>query len=158
MALTKGVNSYVTVAEADAYFEDRLDAAAWTSAKSSEKSKALVTATSYLDSLEWTGVAVSHAQSLAFPRAGGYFDPRLGANVSFDANTPSRVIKATYELAYHFLNNDGLLDDTGGVTSLQIASISLTDIKATSKMPSVVSRLIKPLLLNKGSNTWWRAN
>lgn len=158
MALGKSVNSYATVAEADAYFEDRLDVAAWSTASTAEKAKALVTATSYLDGLEWVGIAVSASQPLAFPRVGSYFDPRLGMNITLDVNTPDRVIRATYELAYHFLNNDGLLDDTGAVTNLQIASISLTSIKPTNKLPSVVSRLIKPLLLNKGSNAWWRAN
>lgn len=158
MALGKSVNSYATVAEADAYFEDRLDVAAWTTASAAEKAKALVTATSYLDSLEWTGTAVSPEQPLAFPRIGSYFDPRLGMNVNFDVNVPNRILLATYELAYHFLNNDGLLDDTGGVTNLSIASITLTSIKPTNKLPSVVLRLVKPMLLNRGSSAWWRAN
>jgi hypothetical protein len=158
MALGKSVNSYVTVAEADAYFEDRLDAAAWVEASSDEKAKALITATSYLDGLDWLGTAVSSEQALAFPRNGAFYEPRLGAEVTLTAVVPDRIIKATYELAYHFLNNDGLLDDTGSVINLQIASINLAKIKNASKIPHMVKRLIDPLRITGVSNTWWRAN
>lgn len=90
MALNKGINSYVTVAEGEAYFKDRLDSTGWSSADTTVKANALVTATSILDSLYWTGVAVSSTQPLAFPRAGSYFDPRLGTTVQL-ANVPKRV-------------------------------------------------------------------
>lgn len=159
MAIAKGTNSYVTVSEADAYFADRLDVAAWADAPELEKAKALVTATSYLDSLEWVGAAISDAQSLAFPRYGSYFDPRLGFDVTMDGIAiPSRIINATYELAYHFLNNDGLLDDTGSVKDISIGPIRLTGIKTANGLPGNVRRLIRPVLLNRGSSAWWRAN
>jgi hypothetical protein len=159
MALAKTVNCYVTVSEADTYFEDRLDVAAWFDAPPEERAKALVTATARLDALNWTGYASSSAQPLAFPRIGEYLDPRLGRLVSFSANGfPDRVVKATYELAYHFLNNDGLMDQTGSVTNLALAGISLTEIRATPEIPSVVMRLVRPMLVNAGANSWWRAN
>lgn len=157
MALVKGTNSYVTVEEADAYFADRLDVAAWVSAEASTKAQALVTATHMLDDMIWAGYAVSESQPLAFPRVGDYFDTRLGINVQMSP-TPNRVEKATSELAYHLLNNDGLLDDTGTVESINIAGISINNIRQASKIPGVVDRLIKPLLQNSGSNMWWRAN
>jgi hypothetical protein len=157
MALVKGTNSYVTVAEADSYFLDRLDVAAWTAADEPTKSQALVTATSMLDDLSWVGTAVSESQSLAFPRSGEYFDPRLGTVVSI-TGVPLRVQKATYELAYHLLNNDGLQDDTGGVKNISVGPIRLDFIKPPSKIPSNVLRLVKPLQANAGSNSWWRAN
>ncbi len=158
MALGKGVNSYATVAEADAHFEDRLDVAAWSEAAEAEKAKALVTATQYLDGLEWIGTSVSDSQPLAFPRVGVYYDPKLGREVTLTSSVPSRIVTATFELAYHFLNNDGLLDETGSVTNLQISSISLNEVRAPVKFPSFVRTLVKPLLLSGGSKTWWRAN
>jgi hypothetical protein len=159
MALAKGVNSYVTVAEADSYFENRLDVAAWSSATPEDKAKALTTATAYLDDLRWIGYAVSDSQLLAFPRTGSYFDPRAGYEVVLDDNeVPTRVVNATFELAYHFLNNDGLLDDTGTVDAIQVGSISLQNVRAASKVPLHVKRLINPLLHNAGSGIWWRAN
>jgi hypothetical protein len=156
MALTKGDNSYVTVAEADAYFNDRLDVAAWSEETDElQKARALITATSILDNLEWTGAAVSVDQSLAFPRSGCYFDPRAGAHLKMSP-VPKRIEVATFELAYHLLNNDGLLDDTGSVESLQVGPISLKSIESANKIPSSAKRQINPLLLNGGARTWYR--
>jgi len=156
MALVKGENSYVDVAEADAYFDDRLDAAAWTDETDPlQKARALITATSMLDNLEWSGVAVSVDQTLAFPRNGSYFDPRLGSNANMDP-VPKRVEVATFELAYHLLNNDGLLDDTGLVNEIDAGPINLKDIIPANTIPQTVKRQINPLLNNSGAKTWYR--
>lgn len=158
MALVKGTNSFVSLTEAEAYFADRMDIAAWTSAESSVKSQALVTATRLLDNLEWTGTAISESQSLAFPRTGWYYEPKQGMDIELPADTPTRVKYATYELAYHLLNNDGLLDDTGVVDNITVGSISLSIVSSPSTFPNVVRKYIKPLLKNSGSAFWWRAN
>jgi hypothetical protein len=158
MALIKGSNSYATVVEADKYFEGRLDVAAWISAEEPQKETALITATEILNNLEWIGVAVSESQTLAFPREGVYFDPFFGFEKTLDNTVPPRITKATFELAYHALNNDGLLDNTGSVSSISVGSISLQTVKAPSLIPSNVSKLITPLLKRGSTRTWWRAN
>jgi hypothetical protein len=158
MALTKGVNSYADVTDADTYFADRLDAAAWTAADVTAKSQALVTATGVLENMSWTGVAMSPTQDLAFPRYGTYFDPRIGTRMEIGDSTPPRVFTASIELAYHFLNNDGILDNTGTVKDIEVGSIKLTEVIAPNLIPGIVKRLIKPLLVNAGANSWWRAN
>ena len=158
MALTKGINSYATVEEADLYFGDRLDVAAWIDALPAQKAQALVTATSILDDQMWIGTAIDDMQPLSFPRAGYFFDTKLGTEITFDNTVPVRIIRATYELAHHLLNNDGLLDNTGSVTSLSVSSINLQTIIAPSLIPANVKRLIKPLLIGAGSTSWWRAN
>jgi hypothetical protein len=160
MALAKSTNSYVTVEEADAYFADRLDVVAWTDASETQKAQSLVTATSILDELNWTGYAVSEDQLLAFPRYGDYFDPKLGMTVTLGDEVPQRIIKSTYELAYHLLNNDGLLDDTGGVTDIEVGPIKLKNVKSVSMIPGVVYNMIRPLrsIGGAGSRTVWRAN
>lgn len=159
MALAKGTNSYATVDEADTYFETRIDVAAWTAATDDQKAAALVTATGLLDDLNWSGTASSDSQALCFPRELEYFDPRKGYDVYLDGSeVPNRVVVATYELAYHLLNNDGLLDDTGSVKDLTLGSIQLSNVNGPSKIPDVVRRHIQPLLCNTGSNAWWRAN
>lgn len=159
MALSKGTNSYVNVAEADTYFENRVDADSWEAADNIQKEQALVTATQLLDDMSWTGTAISETQPLAFPRSGSYFDPRLGAFIEFsDIAYPDRIVKATYELALHLLNNEGLLTESGSVTNITVGSIQLQSIKGVSRTPSLVRRLIKPMLINQGSNSWWRAN
>jgi len=158
MALSKGTNAYATVAEADAYFTDRIDADTWTAASATKKAQALITATQLLDTLNWTGVAVSESQPLAFPRSGEFFDPRLGTNIFIQDSTPNYVVRANYELALHLLNNTGVLDDTGSVDSVNLGTVSLTNILTPSKIPSSVRRIIKPLLVNSGSNPWFRSN
>lgn len=157
MSLTKGTNSYVTASEAEKYFEMRLDATAWVSANSDRQEQALVTATSILDSQKWTGYVADYSQPLAFPRVGVYFDDRLGSNVVM-SDIPARIAKATCEQALHLLNNPGLQDDNGTVGSLSVSSISLTTVFAASLIPAVVNNLIKPMLANRGSNSWWKAN
>jgi len=158
MALSKGVNSYVTLADAEAYFVDRLDVAAWTEATDPEKEKALVTATAVLDELLWTGIAVIASQPLAWPRLGSYYDPKVGTMIALDNTVPTRIINATYEQAYHLLNNDGLFDDVGGAKSIDLYDISLTNITKASKLSLIVDRLTRPLLVNSGASLWWRAN
>jgi len=158
MALGKGTNSYVTETEASFYFNDRIDVAAWTTADSAQRDQALITATSILDDLSWVGVAMDASQPLAFPRSGSYFDPRVGTYVTLSSAVPDRIIKATCELAYHLLNNDGILDDTGLVNNLSVGSINLTTIRNPNLIPYAVKRVIKPLLANAGAHSWWRAN
>lgn len=160
MALTKGLNSYVTVAEATGYFENRLDVAAWTDAADAQKAQALVTATSLLDAITWIGRTASLSQTLAFPRtAAEYYDPFVGDTVALDSNeVPKRILTACYELAYHLLNNDGLLDDTGGVSAINVAGISIDKPQNANKIPTHVRTLISPLKENASSRAWWRSN
>jgi hypothetical protein len=158
MALVKNTNSYATVEEANTYFSDRLDVAAWTDAPDSQKSQSLISATMQLDDLRWVGVAVSENQPLAFPRTGEYFDPKKGIIVALTTSVPNEIIRATFELAYHFLNNDGLLDDVGSVKNISVGNIQLTDIKRPSKIPLYIREKIQPLLQRGGTNIWWRAN
>ncbi len=159
MALVKGTNSYVTVAEAEIYFSDRIDVKAWTNADETVKSQALITATTILDSLDWAGAVVNSSQLLAFPRSGEYFDTRLGMLVYSTTAVPDRIIKATFEQALHLLNNEGLLDNTGGVLNLSISGISLSTIRTPPKIPMMVKRLIDVLLSRSSlSKNWWRAN
>jgi hypothetical protein len=157
MALAQGVNAYSTVVDADAYFANRLDVAAWVEATNPQKEQALVTATFYLEELRWVGVVISEAQPLAFPRAGSYFDPRIGYSVDLPTTVPDRVIRAQFELAYHILNNDGLLDDTGTVDTLNLGTITLNKIRNPQKIPPAVHHIIRPLIINS-VRSWWRAN
>jgi hypothetical protein len=151
-------NCYVTLAEANAYFNNRVQSSTWHTTDSDVKEKALITATSLLDELQWTGIAVSEDQTLAFPRSGSYFDPRLGYEIVLDDETiPNQIKIATYELALHLLSNEGILDSTGSITELSVGPINLKSISVPSTIPLSVKRKIKPLLVNGGSRSWWRA-
>jgi len=169
MALVKGTNSYVTLNEADSYFDDRLDASAWDDASAFNREQALVTATNMLEDKEWLGVSVSGTQVLAFPRSGSFTDPSRGYrqvftnDYSFVAtdevdttlNRDIRLLrKACFELAYHLLNNEGLTDGTGTVESLKVGPIELTEVKNASTTSSTVNKVIRTMIRN--SNRYWR--
>jgi hypothetical protein len=158
MALVKNVNAYSDVADANLYFADRLDVAAWESATVLQKEQALITATSMLDNLNWIGQIISSSQVLAFPREAAYFDPRTGTDVLLGEDVPERIIKGGLELAYHLLNNDGLLDDVGQVNDIEVGSIKLSNIRRASTLPTIVRTYINPLLIRAGARSWWRAN
>jgi hypothetical protein len=158
MALVKGTNAYVSMVEADAYFATRLDVLAWQAADVTMREQAIVTAAVVLDNLRWEGCVLDEFQPLAWPRTCSYFDPRLGMQVITDVAVPKRITDANFELAYHLLNNDGLLDESGRVHDIALGGISLSSVIPTSLIPPTVSRLIRPLLMNAGARSWWRAN
>lgn len=158
MALVKGTNSYVDVAEADAYFDNRLGSSVWTSTSPTDKEKALITATKAIDENQWEGSVVDGDQSLSFPRIGEYFDPRLGFIVVFDeVEVPSRIKEAVYEAAIHMLGDTGTLSSSSTVDSITIGEISLTKIRNNQKLSAQARSLILPML-KRNSQTWWRAN
>jgi hypothetical protein len=153
------------MAEADAYFDTRIDAGAWLNAQDDDQESALVTATLILDENQFIGVAVSSTQSLAWPRKGAYiFDPRLGQEVNFSVSEiPKRMKQAVLEMAHHLLSNENLLDNkTQNFEEISIGTITLkdsnNDTTRTPVVPSIVRKYLKPLLVNQGSTQWWRAN
>jgi hypothetical protein len=165
MALEQNVNCYVSLDEAETYFETRIDSGAWLNADDEDKESALVTATLILDENQFIGVAVSSEQSLGWPRNGASFvDPKLGLVVAYgNTEIPSRLKKAVYEQAYHLLSNENLLDNKSqNFEEISIGSITLKDTNKDTTRASMTSNLarkfIKPLLTNQGSNSWWRVN
>lgn len=136
MALSKGVNSWATTAEGDIYFADRLDVGAWTDANDTLKSQAMVTASALIEQMDFQ-------------------DPTTAILMPI---VPPQIVKACFELAYHLLNNDGILDDSGRVVSLNVSSISLQRIIPPSLIPFMVKRILRPLLLNGGARIWFRNN
>ena len=157
MAIVVGTNSYVSLAEAEAYFLTRLDVAAWTEASEEMKEAALVTATRELEHYRWVGTIADPSQLLAWPRNGRFFDPRAGY-VRDLSGVPSRVKQGQMELAYHFLTNDGVLDSSGRVSEVKVGPISVKGIETASVTGEVAYSILSPLLATAGGNAWWRAN
>jgi hypothetical protein len=168
MALVLNTNSYVSIADADTYFETRIDSANWVDATDEIKEQALVTATALIDDNAWIGSAVSSSQALAWPRKNAiYNDDRLGLQVTIaEDELPSRVKTAVYEQALHLVNNeDVLMGQTQTFESISVGSISISDSNGdTTKTPMKPSTALKPIrpLIRKGSMGqgagWWRAN
>lgn len=168
MALVLNTNSYVSIADADTYFETRIDSANWVDAEDEIKEQALVTATALIDDNAWIGSAVSSSQALAWPRKNAiYNDDRLGLQVTIaEDELPSRVKTAVYEQALHLVNNeDVLMGQTQTFESISVGSISISDSNGdTTRTPIKPSTALKPIrpLIRKGSTgmggSWWRAN
>jgi hypothetical protein len=168
MALVLNTNSYVTVANAETYFETRIDGANWNSASNELKEEALVTATQIIDNHSWIGSAISSSQALAWPRKNAmYYDARLGMDITFgNSEIPDLVKIAVYEQALHLLNNEDVLAQTTQTfESISVGSISLSDsnndVTRISITPAFVLKPIRPLI-RRGSygvgSSWWRAN
>lgn len=91
-----GSNSFASVAQADAYHDGNLYAAAWTDADNSTKEKALVMATTILSTkTRWQGSRKTSTQALPWPREGAVLD---GFGVPAN-EVPTPIIRATSELA-----------------------------------------------------------
>jgi len=169
MALVLNTNSYVTIADADAYFETRIDSAEWEGSNDEVKEQALVTATQLIDDRPWIGVAVSSSQALAWPRKDAkYYDPRMGQDISVASDeTPPQVKIAVYEQALHLLQNEDLIaQKTQTFESISVGSISLSDsnndVTRTSITPAIVIKPLRPLIKRGSSggvgSSWWRSN
>lgn len=166
MAVVKGTNSYVSLAEAEAYFATRIDTDAWNTAIAEDKEKALITATSLVDDrFIFLGTVAAVEQPLSWPRKGVvYHDPQRGSwEQPVDTVVPSRVTRATLEQALHLLLNENVLDSSSQTfEKIQIGSIRLedsaSDFRAAPTVPSMVNTLLKPLLVPGGTTNWWRAN
>lgn len=139
-------NSYVTLAEATAYFGDRLNATAWTGAAGDDdRARALLMATKRLEEEEYSGAPTTLEQALAWPRYGAYdVDDEV-----LDADTiPELVKRATYETALWMLGSDRLVE-TGleGFEHVQVGPLSVKPRhgRASSDLPDHVLRILAPV-------------
>ena len=98
-------NSYLTIAQADTITESMLGTLAWTSASSDEKTRALITATRGLDTLDWIGYRTDSDQALDWPRS----DAICGGVTYADDIIPEQIQYATFDLANALLGSPTLL-------------------------------------------------
>ncbi len=123
-------NSYITRADADTYFEGRMNASAWTSATDSNKDLALVAATNRLEAIsDYLSYPTDTNQRLRWPRIwvvneyGGYYDPDV---------IPRLVQEACCEEALRLLNTTGdPFVETGlePYTNVKVGSLDVTPDK-----------------------------
>lgn len=146
-------NSYVTQAEATAYFADRLHADSWEDFAS--KDQALITASSMLDwNMKWKGFRSSSSQKLDWPRS-GVLD---SYSVEIDSDTlPDALKVATFEMALSILEEDRSEDwDLSGFKSVKVDVIEVTaDDSINNPKPSIiptkVNRILRGLIMNSSS-------
>ena len=102
-------NSYVDVATAQAYLDERPNVEDWTGATADERIRALIAAARRLDQEQYRGRIASSAQALQWPRVG--VEDRNGYTVA-STTVPQEVKDAQVELALAMLGDD-LLADSG---------------------------------------------
>jgi len=107
-------NSYVTLADANAYFETVPDSATWTNKTDDQKNRALISATRWIDSLNYYGDRCDEDQALKWPRNNYDVD-----GVELECSLiPNEIKYATYELARALANDTGAITDSTGTTGL----------------------------------------
>lgn len=137
-------NSYVTLAEASAYFSDRAHAAAWEAELNQES--ILITATSVIDwYITWKGTRADSIQALDWPRSGVY--NKLG--VLYDTTViPKDVKTAVFEYALSSLGKDRTSDDAlAGIAEVRAGSLMLkTDDGLYDSTPKIIPDKIWKIL------------
>ena len=119
-------NSYLSVASADTIANTMVSTLKWSTATTDAKGRALITATRYLDQLEWIGARASSTQALAWPRSGA----SCGDKAYDDDVVPDEVKYATFDLADALLNNPALFNRTNAGLGELIPGIPNADLRA----------------------------
>ncbi len=143
--ITKYVDSYVTVEEANAFFAATLNSDAWDEADDTKKEKALKMATRQIDRLPFQGRKLDYNQNLEFPR-------NITAK-AFTDGVPQQVKYATCEQALFLLRGGNKRQElqAQGVKSYSLGDLSetfsenLTDAQKTI-CPEALSYLRRFLL------------
>ena len=107
-------NSYVTLAEADAYFETTPSSTQWDNKQDDKKNRALISATGWIDTLIFYGDRCDSNQALKWPRNNYHVD-RVELTCSA---IPSAIKKATYLLAFELANDTDAITGSTGDTGL----------------------------------------
>lgn len=133
-------NSYVTLAEANAYFETVPHDEHWTGSDD-KKNRALITATRYLDNFEYYGTRCSTTQALKWPRKDYKVD---GVKID-ETYIPQPIKNATFELAHSLLYKGEALVGTTG-TQGTYEQVELGDLKVkfkdSSQTPGVINNIL----------------
>ena len=136
-------NSYVTLAEADAYFAGTAHNSEWGTHHDGYKEAALIQATQWLDLLGWAGKCCASTQRLQWPRK----DVTCMCRDAVCTEIPLQVKQATYELAFKFVHNPdaicggvkGPTTKDGAVKKQQLGDLSIEFFEPTNGSESKVS-------------------
>lgn len=142
MTITVGTNSYISIADADAYFAARLYADDWTGTDLF-KERALLMARRLLDQQDFLGWRTLVSQMLAWPRMG---IPGVPAD-----SVPTAIPDAQCELALAFIRRDLTADDSNrGVKRSRkqvgplVKEIEYDGRAPSRDLPDVVTALLRP--------------
>ena len=117
-------NSYVTLAQANTYFETVPDSSTWTNKTDDQKNRALIAATREIDNLVFYGDRCDNGQALKFPRNNYEVDDVVLACTA----VPNNIKYAQYELARALANDtEAMTGNTG--TDGNFSEVKLGDIE-----------------------------
>ena len=103
-------NSYVTLTEANAYFETVPDSSTWTNKTDDQKKRSLISAARWIDTLVFYGDRCDDGQALKFPRNNYQVD---GVELAC-SKIPNGIKYAQYELARALANYTDAITGTSG--------------------------------------------
>jgi len=128
--------SYLSVADADAYFAGSFNAAAWAAIPDADKAIALAEATKWLETLCWGGEKCDAGQPLAWPRVIEAAGCCSGADCSA---LPPALVQATAELALALYQDQTAIIGGGGAgasTTQLVRRQKLGDLEIEYQAPS----------------------
>ena len=134
-------NSYVTLAEANDYFETVPDSSTWTNKTDDQKNRSLIAATRWIDTLSYYGSRCDNGQALKFPRNNYKID-----NVELTCTTiPNNIKYAQYELARALANDTSAITGTtgkdGNFSEVQLGDLQVkynTDSQGTGSINNIL--------------------
>ncbi len=130
-------NSYVTLADADAYFETVPDSTDWVGKTTDQKNRALISATRWIDVLSFYGKRCSETQALKWPRKEYEVD---GIELACTL-IPFGIEVATYELARALANDTDAITGSTGTTGIY-DQVELGELKVRYKSSSMTPGVI----------------
>ena len=120
----ENANSYVTLSEANDYFDTSPDSSTWTNKTDDQKKRSLISAARWIDTLVFYGDRCDDGQALKFPRNNYQVD---GVELAC-SKIPEGIKYAQYELARALANEtDAMTGNTG--TDGNIEQVKLGDIQ-----------------------------
>ena len=131
-------NSFVSLSEADTYFENSPKSSLWDAVV--EQESALIYATTLLDSMvSWVGVRSTSTQALDWPRD-------VDDHPEYDDIIPVNVKRATFELALTVQDGTSTITDVS-VDSVKVGpiSVNLNEDMPTVLLPQLVIAMISEL-------------
>ena len=117
-------NSYVTLSEANDYFDTSPDSSTWTNKTDDQKKRSLISATRWIDTLVFYGDRCDESQALKFPRTNYQVD---GVELSC-STIPNNIKYAQYELARALANDTDAITGTTGKDG-NFSEVKLGDIQ-----------------------------
>jgi len=144
-------NSFISLADADAYHADRRSASNWDALEDEDKQPLLIEATTWINSLNFeNGCPISDTQALFFPAYGAY--DRNGFMIDSDV-VPQQVKDATAELACRIRSTEVEADQERQKNRVKMGpmEVEYDPYVSLNKQYPFVLRILKGLIRESGS-------